>query len=124
MSADPTSAATATRWLLTVYTNELNWLFCWSYWLVEPAQYVPSDETFLQRLRNWWHTIKSSKKTESHLMSPITKRKYFAFYAAQTFIAVTRLALNLTGFMLILDAIGDTSPSSTDQSVEANLPYQ
>ena len=73
---------------------------------------------------HWWKTIRNAKETERHLMSPVSKRKYFAFYAAQTILVVTRLVLNLVAFTLLLDAISDTSPSSEDQNVEADLPYQ
>lgn len=85
---------------------------------------MASDETVRERLSRWWKTIRNPKEAERHLKSPVSKRKYFAFYVAQTFLAVTRLALNLTGFMLLLDAISNVSPSSDDQSAEADLPYQ
>ena len=125
LSESPMSnAETATRWLLTVYTNELNWLFCWSYWLIEPCKYVAPDETLGERFSRWWKTVRSAKETERHLSSPVSKRKYFAFYVAQTILALTRLVLNFVGFMLILDSIRNVSPQSKDENVEANLPYQ
>jgi hypothetical protein len=123
--SDPTSAETATRWLLTVYTNELNWLFCWSYFfMVEPAQYAPSTETFLDRLGRWWGVVKSPESRKTHLYSPVTKRKYYAFYVSMTFMALARLMLNLAGFFLIIWAIRDYAPKSTDYSEDANLPYE
>lgn len=121
---DPTSAETATRWLLTVYTNELNWLFCWSYAMIKPAPYHPPTETFQDRLSRWWSAIKSPESRKAHLYAPVTKRKYYAFYVSMTFIVLLRLMLNFAGFFLVIYAIRDFAPSSTDYSESANLPYQ
>ncbi len=121
---DPTSAETATRWLFPVYTNEFNWLFCWSYLMVEPAQYHPSSEGLGDRLRRWWSVIRDPSSRKSHLQAPVTRRKYYTFYVGMTLLVLLRLLLNFAGFFLIVWAIRDFAPMSTDYSEEANLPYQ
>lgn len=58
------------------------------------------------------------------LKSPTSDRKYYIFYVGMTAITLCRLLLNFTGFFLILWAIRDFAPQTTDYSVEADLPYE
>jgi len=112
------SARVATRWLFPVYTNELNWMFCWSYLMVEPATYEPSTLTWREKKRKF----KESKLKDAHT-TPLTPRKYYVFYVTMTAITMLRLLLNFAALWLFTSALGDIYPRSDDHTPMTDLPY-
>jgi len=113
------SAQTATRWLFPIYTNELNWMFCWSYVMVEKSLYEPSALKTGDKLK----MIRQSK-LEDIYNTPLTQRKKYVFYVAMTVMTLLRLGLNFSGLWMLTSALSNIAPrDSKDYTDMTNLPY-
>lgn len=123
---DPTSSSAATHWLFCLYTNEFNWLFCWSYFtMVTPTAYSPPATSFNERFSSWLKMVKDPTLRNARLYeAPLSNRKYYIFYASMSAITILRLALNFAGFMLVLLSLYDYAPNLNDYSENADLPYE
>jgi len=91
--------------------------------MIESAPYVPPTETFNQRLKRWWSTVRNPDKRRSHMKSPVGPRKYYTFYLSQSILVLLRILLNFAGFWLISNAIGDVVLRTDDYSATADIPY-
>ena len=113
------SAKTATRWLFPVYTNEINWLFCWSYVMIEKSPYEPSLMSTSDKLK-----LISTTKLDDVYKSPLTQRKKYVFYIAMTVLTILRLGLNFSAVWLLTSALSNIAPTDdTDFTPMTNLPY-
>lgn len=117
-------ATNATRWLLTLYTSELSFLFHLPIFLVPilPVDdYYPSSMN--EKLGMIKNNIRSAESRKKVLQQRPTTQTWFNFSIVHTCICIIRLLLNSIGTILIWMSLDTIAPAVTSGDDQKNIEY-